>query len=346
MSMQSLALGYGALMVLEGRMTGGGMIAASILVSRALAPVELLIGNWRQIISGRSAYARLKELLSAHPAAPARMPLPAPAGAVRLDAVSATAPGGDTPILKGISFAIAPGECVAVIGPSGSGKSTLARVLVGAWKPRAGTVRLDGADLQQWSREALGPHLGYLPQDIELFEGTVAENIARFGPVDSARVVEAARRVGMHEAILRMPRGYDTPVGAGGSVLSGGQRQRVGLARALYGSPGFVVLDEPNSNLDDQGERALAHTLRQLADSGITVVVVTHRLASLGAADKVLVLVEGTVKAFGPRSEVLAAMQGQGVAAAPAGAAAAGATGAAVKPALAASAGLPVPGVN
>jgi ATP-binding cassette subfamily C exporter for protease/lipase len=311
LSMQSLALGYGALLVLEGKMTGGGMIAASILVSRALAPVEMLIGNWRQIIAGRSAYARLRELLGAHPTPPDRMPLPAPTGTVRLDAVSAAAPGSDTPILKGISLAISPGECVAVIGPSGSGKSTLARVMVGAWKPRTGTVRLDGADLQQWSREALGPHLGYLPQDIELFDGTVAENIARFGQVDSTRVVQAARQVGMHETILRLPRGYDTPVGAGGSILSGGQRQRIGLARALYGSPGFVVLDEPNSNLDEQGERALAHTLRQLADGGVTVVVVTHRLASLGAADKVLVLVDGAVKAFGPRAEVLAAMQAQ-----------------------------------
>lgn len=309
LAMQSLALGYGALLVLEGKMTAGGMIAASILVSRALAPVEQMIAHWKQIIAGRSAYARLRHLLQEYPARAAGMPLPAPLGSLRVEGVTAGAPGSSTPILKGVSVVVAPGECVAVIGPSGSGKSTLARVLVGVWPVRQGTVRLDGADLHQWDREVLGPHIGYLPQDIELFEGSVAENIARFGQADPERVVAAAQRVGMHEHILRLPQGYDTQVGAGGSVLSGGQRQRIGLARALYGNPALVVLDEPNSNLDELGERALAETLRELAASGVTVVIVTHRLSSLNVAGKVLVLMDGSVKAFGPRAEVMAALQ-------------------------------------
>ena len=330
LSMQSLALGYGALLVLEGRMTAGGMIAASILVSRALAPVEQLIGNWKQIIAGRSAHHRLRDLLQAFPGAVPGMPLLAPAGSLRLDAVTAGAPGGSAPILRGVSLALSAGESVAVIGPSGSGKSTLARVLVGAWPVKAGVVRLDGADLRTWDREALGPHIGYLPQDIELFEGSVAENIARFGNLDSDSVIAAARRVGMHEHILRLPQGYDTQIGAGGSVLSGGQRQRIGLARALYGNPRLVVLDEPNSNLDEQGERALAETLRELSAGGVTVVLVTHRLGLVNVVQKVLVLIEGSVKAFGPRAEVMAAMQATG---APSGAPTSGARPAVALPA-------------
>jgi ATP-binding cassette subfamily C exporter for protease/lipase len=317
LSMQSLALGYGALLVLEGRMTAGGMIAASILVSRALAPVEQLIGHWKQIIAGRSAHQRLHELLGAFPGSATGMPLPPPTGSLRLDAVTAGAPGGNVPILRGLSLAISAGDSVAVIGPSGSGKSTLARVMVGAWPVRAGVVRIDGADLHTWDREALGPHIGYLPQDIELFDGTVAENIARFGEMDANRVIAAARRVGMHEHILKLQEGYDTPIGAGGSVLSGGQRQRIGLARALYGDPRLVVLDEPNSNLDEQGERALADTLRELSAAGVTVVLVTHRLSLVSVAHKVLVLIEGSVKAYGPRAEVMAAMQASAAGAAP-----------------------------
>lgn len=309
LSMQSLSLGFGALLVLEGRMSPGGMIAASILVSRALSPVEMLIGNWKQIITGRAAYHRLNELLNAHPARQEGMQLQAPKGEVRLEGVSTAAPGAKLAILKNLSFAIAPGECIAVIGPSGSGKSTLARLLVGVWPALAGTVRLDGADLYRWNKDELGPHLGYLPQDIELFDGTVAENIARFGDVDSNLVIAAATRAGMHELILRLPQGYDTPLGVGGSALSGGQKQRVGLARALYGSPALVVLDEPNSNLDEQGERALAETIRDLTAKGTTTVLITHRLASLSVAQKLMVLSDGTLKAFGPRDEVLAALQ-------------------------------------
>ncbi len=309
-TMQSLSLGFGALLVLEGRMSPGSMIAASVLVSRALAPVEMLVGNWKQIITGRAAYARLKALLGAHPARQYGMSLPAPTGAVLLDGVSTAAPGSKQVILKNLSFSIAAGECIAVIGPSGSGKSTLARLLVGVWPALAGTVRLDGADLYRWSKDELGPHLGYLPQDIELFDGTVAENIARFGEVNADKVIAAAQRAGMHELILRLPKGYDTPLGLGGCALSGGQKQRVGLARALYGDPALVVLDEPNSNLDDQGERALTETIRDLNARGKTTVLITHRMASLSVVQKIMVLTEGTLKAYGPRDEVLAALQG------------------------------------
>jgi len=310
-TMQSLSLGFGALLVLEGRISPGSMIAASILVSRALAPVEMLVGNWKQIITGRSAYARLQMLLNAHPARQYGMSLPAPTGAMRFEGVSTAAPGSKQAILKNLSFAIAAGECIAVIGPSGSGKSTLARLMVGVWPALAGTVRLDGADLYRWSKDELGPHLGYLPQDIELFDGTVAENIARFGEVDSDLVIAAAKRAGMHEIILRLPKGYDTPLGVGGSALSGGQKQRIGLARALYGDPALVVLDEPNSNLDEQGERALTETIRDLNAKGKTTVLITHRMSALSVVQKIMVLSEGTLKAFGPRDEVLAAMQGK-----------------------------------
>jgi len=310
-TMQSLALGIGALLVLDNKLSAGGMIAASVLVSRALAPIELLVGNWKQIITGRAAYARLRDLLQGHPARQFGMDLPAPKGDVRLESVSTAAPGTKVLILKQISFAIKSGETIALIGPSGSGKSTLARLLVGVWPALAGTVRLDGADLYRWNKDQLGPHIGYLPQDIELFDGTVAENIARFGEPDAERVVEAARQAGMHEGILRLPQGYDTPLGVGGSALSGGQKQRVGLARALYGNPALVVLDEPNSNLDEQGERALAATIRALHDRGTTTVLITHRLSSVSVVDKIMVLAEGSLKAFGPRDEVLAALQGK-----------------------------------
>lgn len=307
-AMQSLSLGFGALLVLEGRMSPGSMIAASILVSRALAPVEMLVGNWKHIIAGRSAYARIRDLLGSHPVRQYGMALAAPTGAIRLENVTVAAPDSTHPILKNLSFDIAAGECVAIIGPSGAGKSTLARLLVGVWPATAGSVRLDGADLYRWNKDELGPHLGYLPQDIELFDGTVAENIARFGRVDAEKVVEAARRASMHELILRLPHGYDTPLGVGGSALSGGQKQRIGLARALYGNPALVVLDEPNSNLDDTGERALSATLRDLTARGTTTILITHRTASLDVVQKIMVLAEGTLRAYGPRADILAAM--------------------------------------
>jgi ATP-binding cassette subfamily C exporter for protease/lipase len=310
-ALQSLVLGFGALLVLDGKMTAGMMIAASILSGRALAPVELLVGNWNQIVTGRQAYARLRELLGIHPPRTQGMSLPKPRGQVTVEAASAAAPGTQRLILRSLSFSIAPGEVVAVVGPSASGKSSLARLLVGIWPTVAGSVRLDGASVFDWNKDELGPHIGYLPQDIELFDGTVAENIARFGEVHSEKVVEAARRVDMHEQILRLPQGYDTPLGADGSNLSGGQRQRIGLARALYGDPSFIVLDEPNSNLDESGEKALVEAIKTLKAQGKTVVLITHRMSTLAAADKILVLADGALAAYGPRDEVFKAMQGQ-----------------------------------
>ena len=315
--LQSLVLGFGALLVLEGRMTAGMMIAASILAGRALAPVELLVANWKQIVAGRLAYARLRELLGIHPPRARGMPLPAPTGSVAVEAASAVAPGTQRLILKNLSFSIAPGEIVAIIGPSASGKSSLARLLVGVWPAVTGSVRLDGASLFEWNKDELGPCIGYLPQDIELFDGTVAENIARFGKVDPDKVVEAAKQVDMHEQILRLPAGYDTPLGTDGSNLSGGQRQRIGLARALYGDPSFIVLDEPNSNLDDSGERALVEAIKALKAAGKTVVLITHRMSTLSVVDKVAVLADGVLAAFGPRDEVLKALQAQAAGGAP-----------------------------
>ncbi len=308
-SMQSLTLGYGALLAISGEITPGMMIAGSILVGRALAPVEVLIANWKQLVSARAAYQRLTELLRIYPARVAGMPLPRPLGEVLVDNAATAAPGSKVLILRNVNFSLKAGEVVAVIGPSASGKSTLARLLVGIWPALAGSVRLDGADIFTWSKDELGPYLGYLPQDIELFDGTVAENIARFGEVDSDTVLAAARAAGVHELILLLPKGYDTPLGDAGSALSGGQKQRIGLARALYGDPALIVLDEPNSNLDDQGEAALAETIRRLKAKKRTVVIITHRLTTLAVADSILVMHEGTVKAHGPRDQVLAAIR-------------------------------------
>jgi ATP-binding cassette subfamily C exporter for protease/lipase len=307
-AMQSLVLGFGALLTIEGKVTAGMMIASSILVGRALAPVELLIGNWKQLVSAKAAYDRLQELLSVHPERKSGMPLPPPLGDVSLYAVAAVAPGTQQLILNNINLAIKAGEVVAIIGPSASGKSSLARLLVGVWGAARGTVRLDGADLYQWNKDDLGPYIGYLPQDIELFAGTVAENIARFGEIEPDKVIKAARLAGMHELILQFPKGYDTPLADAGSSLSGGQRQRLGLARALYGDPSFIVLDEPNSNLDDVGEKALVEAVKELKARGKTVVLITHRLNFLMVVDKILVMNEGTVKLYGPRDQVLAAL--------------------------------------
>jgi len=308
-ALQSLMLGFGALLVLDGNLTPGMMIAASILAGRAMAPVELLVANWKQIVTGRQAHARLRELLEVHPPRRESMSLPAPRGHLKVESASTVAPGTRRLILKNLSFSISPGEVVAVIGPSASGKSTLARLLVGVWPAVTGSVRLDGASVYDWDKAELGPHLGYMPQDIELFDGTVAENIARFGEVDAERVVEAARRADMHEQILRLPMGYDTPLGTDGSNLSGGQRQRIGLARALYGDPSFIVLDEPNSNLDETGQKALLDAVGALKAAGKTVVLITHRMSTLAAVDKILMLADGALTAYGPREQVFKAMQ-------------------------------------
>jgi len=308
-SLQSLVLGFGALLVIEGKMTAGMMIAASILVGRALAPVQQLIGVWKSFSSTRNAYERLVALLETYPKRSAGMALPAPTGALSVEGVSAGPPGSPVPVLKGVTFAIQPGEVLGVIGPSGSGKSTLARLLVGVWVAGIGKVRLDGADIYQWNKAELGPHLGYVPQDIELFGGTVGENIARFGELDSQAVVVAAKRAGVHDMILQLPKGYDTLLGDGGAGLSGGQKQRLGLARAMYGDPSVLVLDEPNSNLDDVGEHALVAAIQDLRQRGKTIVLITHRTSVIGITNKLLLLRDGTVAAFGPTDQVLAALQ-------------------------------------
>lgn len=308
-SLQSLILGLGALLVLEGKITPGMMIASSILVGRALAPVQQVIGVWKSWASTRSAFERLSAVLANNPARNAGMPLPKPLGAMSVENVTAAPPGTQTPILKAVNFSIVPGDVLGVIGPSGSGKSTLARLLVGVWPAMVGKVRLDGADMFEWNKAELGPHLGYLPQDIELFGGTVSENIARFGPVDGELVVQAAQRAGVHDMILHLPKGYDTLLGDGGAGLSGGQKQRLGLARAMYGDPSLIVLDEPNSNLDDVGEAALVQAINDLRQRGKTIVLITHRTSVIGITNKLLLLRDGIVNAFGPTNQVLASIQ-------------------------------------
>lgn len=306
MLLQSLILGLGALLAVEHIVSPGIMIAGSILMGRALAPIDLLIGTWKGFISARTAYRRLNDLLHAIPERPHYMSLPPPTGTLTLEGVVVVPPGAQTPALRGINLQIEANEVIGVIGPSAAGKSTLARAILGVWPLYAGKVRLDGADIQNINRDELGPYLGYLPQDIELFDGTIAENIARFGEVDPDQVVAAARKAGVHEMILQLPNAYNTRIGEAGSVLSGGQRQRVGLARALYGDPVLVVLDEPNSNLDDQGEAALAQAMSDLKRVGGTVLIISHRISILGSVDKILVLREGQVQIFGPRDQVLA----------------------------------------
>jgi ATP-binding cassette subfamily C exporter for protease/lipase len=307
-SLQSLALGVGALLAIEGHLTPGAMIMAAILMGRALAPVELLIGTWKQFLAARSAFERLEQLLKAFPKRDPGMPLPAPKGHLLVENIVAAAPNTQLAILKGISLALEPGEVLGIIGPTASGKSTLARLLVGVWPAASGKVRLDGADIYTWDKQQLGDYIGYLPQDIELFSGTIAENIARFGEIDSNQVIDAAQQAGVHEMILRFPKGYDTPIGTGGSFLSGGQRQRIALARALYGGPSFIVLDEPNSNLDDSGEAALVQAVLAQKNAGRTLIIITHRTSILSAVDKLLLMRDGTVQAFGSRQQVLDAI--------------------------------------
>ncbi len=316
MVMQSVALGFGAWLVLENVLTPGMMIAGSILVGRALAPVEQVVGSWRGFLGARDAYERLAELLGNFPAREASLTLPAPSGALTLESLTATPPGAQQAVLKNLSLHVSAGQVVGVVGPSGAGKSSLARVLVGVWPAMEGVVRLDGADVFRWDKAQLGPYVGYLPQDVELFEGSVAENIARFATIDSQKVVDAAQRAGVHDMILRFPNGYDTQIGVGGAVLSGGQRQRIGLARALYGDPVLVVLDEPNSNLDEAGEAALVAAIRDMKAAGRTVILITHRTKVLSTVDALLVLRDGALVLYGPRDEVLARLNSANVVAA------------------------------
>jgi ATP-binding cassette subfamily C protein EexD len=306
---QSLVLGLGAYLTINHEISSGLMIAGSILLGRALAPIDQLIGVWKGFLGARSQYARLHQLLGTIAAEPERMSLPAPEGAIRVEGLSVGSPNQRKPIIRGLTFEVPAGSVVGIIGPSGAGKSTLARALLGIWPSLAGTVRLDGADISQWRRDELGPYVGYLPQDIELFEGTISQNISRFGPVNAPAVVAAARMAGVHELVLQLPDGYDTVIGANGGGLSGGQRQRIGLARALYGEPRLVLLDEPNSNLDDAGEKMLAEALQKLRQSRATVFVITHRSGVLAQVDKLLVLNQGELSLFGPRDKVLARLQ-------------------------------------
>ncbi len=309
-TVSSMLLGLGAWLLLRNQLNGGAayMIVGSILGGRVLAPLIQIVTQWQTVVNVRDAYSRLEALLMAVPVKPAGMTLPPPQGSLQVESLMASAPGSQVPILKGLNFALQPGEVLAVVGPSASGKTTLARLLVGLWPALNGKVRLDGADVYTWNKDELGPHLGYLPQGVELFDGTVAENIARFGEVDQSKVEAAARTVGLHQFIMALPQGYDSPVGREGAMLSGGQRQRVALARALYGKPAFVVLDEPNSSLDEQGDAALASAISQLAARGTTFVVMTHRTSVLAVANKMLVMRDGQAQLFGPRDDVIKAL--------------------------------------
>jgi ATP-binding cassette subfamily C exporter for protease/lipase len=307
----SLLLGLGAWLQMNNMLNGGAsmMIIASVIGGRLLAPLGQLVANWSAVVAARDSFERLEMLLSNFPPKPEAMALPAPTGMITVEGLMAGAPGQQVPILRGVQFALSPGEALAVVGPSASGKTTLARLLVGLWPAISGKVRLDGVDVYTWEKTELGPYLGYLPQGVELLDGTLAENIARFGEVDMAQVEAAARLVGVHELIMSLPQGYNSPVGRDGAMLSGGQRQRVGLARALYGKPAFVVLDEPNSSLDQAGDDALAKAIATLKQLGTTFVVMTHRTSVLGVVDKILIMREGAQQAFGPREELMASLQ-------------------------------------
>lgn len=310
-SQSSLLLGAGCWFIIAGLFPHGGglVIVASTLGGKLLSPIVQVIGSWKQVVAAREAYARLNSLLNNVALREPGMPLPAPKGQLSVEGVVAGAPGAPAAILRGVTFGVAPGTVVGLIGPSASGKSTLARLLVGVWPAASGKVRLDGVDIYPWSKAELGPHLGYLPQEVELFDGALAENIARFGEVNMAKVEAAARAVGIHDMIMSLPDGYQTNIGDDGCRLSGGQRQRIGLARAIYDNPRFIVLDEPNSSLDEAGERSLVQMLLSLKTQGSTIIVITHRTSVLVAVDNLLLLTDGQVKAYGPRDEVLAALQ-------------------------------------
>lgn len=308
MLMQSLILGLGGYLAIISEVTPGMMIAGSIILGRALAPLDLMTNTWKQFTSARLSYARLTQLLNDFPQLEKPTPLPPPKGRINIDNLSLTPPESKSRSLQNLTFEIGVGETIGIIGPSAAGKSSLLRAIMGIWAPEGGTVRIDGALISHYDRLELGKYIGYLPQDIELFEGSVGENIARYATVDSQKVIEAAKLCGVHEMILKLPQGYDTQIGVGGTMLSGGQRQRIALARAVYGYPRIVILDEPNSNLDDVGEKALVNTIAELKKHSITVILVTHRPAILGITNKILLLREGVLQLYGTRDEVLAAL--------------------------------------
>lgn len=312
LSSQSLILGLGAYLVIERELSPGMMIAGSILMGRALAPIDLMVGTWKAFGLARDQYNRLDTLLLQIPEDKERMTLPEPQGRIQLENAVVVPPGAKVPVIKGINLAIEKGDVVGIIGPSGAGKSTLVRAILGIWPTANGAIRLDGAEVFSWDREHLGDFIGYLPQDIELFEGTISENIARFGDIDAEKVVAAAKIADVHDLILRLPEGYDTIIGgSAGGNLSGGQRQRIGLARALYGNPVLVVLDEPNSNLDEQGELALEKALLQLQALQTTVLIVTHRNNVLARVSKLMIIKDGALVVYGPKDQVIAHLQKQ-----------------------------------
>jgi ATP-binding cassette subfamily C exporter for protease/lipase len=308
-AMPSLQMALGAFLAMEGLITGGMIMVASMLISKSVSPIQKLIGSWKDIVAARQAYERLNELLLEDFHRGKSMQLPPPVGHVLVKAATAVPPGHDKAVLSEVNFALTPGQVLAVVGPSAAGKSTLVKLLLGVWKPAQGSVRLDSVEISEWNHDEVGPLVGYVPQEIEFFEGTVAENIARLGEVDPAKVVEAAKLIGMHETILTFPKGYDTPLGETGFALSGGQRQRIAIARALYGMPKFVVMDEPNSNLDEVGENALVEAVQALKNNGGTVVITTHRPRLVSIVDMMLVLKSGRQVAFGTAKDMLEAVR-------------------------------------
>jgi len=310
MMLQSLMLGLGGYLAITNEVNSGMMIAGSIMLGRALAPLDLMVNTWKQFSGARTSYVRLNALLNDFPKEMEYMELPAPSGELILEQVVVVPPNGKEPSIRGISMAINKGDVVGIIGPSAAGKSSLARAILGLWPLHNGKVRLDKADISQWDKVALGKYIGYLPQDIELFQGTVSENIARFGEIDPKKVVEAAQKADVHEMILRLPDGYDTKIGVGGSSLSGGQRQRIGLVRAIYNNPILVVLDEPNSNLDELGEQGLIDAINSLKANGSTVIIITHRPNILQVTNKLVVMKNGLLEMYGATNEVLAKLRG------------------------------------
>ena len=311
LGLQIAMLGTGAYLAMTQVITPGTMIAASIIMARALAPAEQAIQGWRALVAARAAWERLRELLADSGAEAPATPLPEPEGRLVVDRVTYLPPGQEAPTVKEVSFALAPGEALGLIGPTGAGKTTLVRLVVGSLVPRLGSVRLDGAEMSAWASADRGPHVGYLPQDIELFSGTVRDNIARFTECEADAVLEAATMAGVHELVLGLPQGYDTEIGPGGHGLSGGQRQRIGLARALFGQPKLLVLDEPNANLDARGEQALIEAIATMRAARATIVLIAQRPQVLSQMDKILVLREGAAQAYGPRDEVLAQLRGR-----------------------------------
>jgi PrtD family type I secretion system ABC transporter len=308
-ALPSLQMALGAFLAMEGLITGGMIMAASMLISKSVTPIQKLIGSWKDIVAARSAYERLNELLAEDLPSNQGMPLPPPQGRLEIIGAAGIPPGFDKTVLSGLNFSLKPGQVLAVVGPSAAGKTSLAKLLMGLWKPAQGKVKLDGVEISDWSHDEVGPLVGYVPQEIEFFEGTVAENIARLGEVDSSKVVAAAQLIDMHETILGFPKGYDTPLGETGFAPSGGQRQRLAIARALYGMPKYVVMDEPNSNLDELGERALINAILVLKQNGGSVVITTHRPRLIQVVDQMLVLKAGQQVAFGRSADMLAAIK-------------------------------------